>query len=403
MPEKIHAQVLEALGRKEGPARIIVLFESAPLSFSLAKRELPGLRLHHHLSLINGVAGEITEEALEELAIHPLVARIYPDREVRALLDVASPTIGAERAWGEGLTGRGVGVAVIDTGVYLHPDLYTPFNRIVAFHDLVRGSSLPYDDNGHGTHVAGIVLGNGTRSRRKYKGVAPEANLVAVKALDGNGSGRDSQIITGIQWCMENKSKYNIRVLNLSLGSTAIGPAKDDPLCLAVEKAWDAGIVVCAAAGNEGPGAGTIDSPGIDPRIITVGAMDDKGTADRADDGIADFSSRGPTVEGETKPDLLAPGKGITSLRAPRGTIDRAGGEGRIGQWYMSLSGTSMATPFCAGTVALMAQKNPRLTPDQVKSILQEAAEDRGYEVNAQGKGYIDAYKALARVAKGRW
>jgi len=400
MPEKIHASILERLEKGEGPAEVIVLLESTPQSLGLVSRELPGLRLREHLPLINAVAGTLSLAALEDLATNPLVLRVFPDRTVRALLDVAAPTVGADRSWGEGFTGRGVGIAIIDTGVYLHPDLHTPYNRIVAFQDLVKGSTLPYDDNGHGTHVAGIALGNGTRSQGKYKGMAPEANLIAVKALDKNGSGKDSQIIKGIQWCLENKGKYNIRVLSLSLGSPAAGPAQEDPLCQAVEKAWQAGIVVCAAAGNEGPEAGTIDSPGIDPKIITVGAMDDQRTPDRSDDKIADFSSRGPTKDGVTKPDLLAPGKGIISLRAPRGTLDRAENAPRVGQWYTTMSGTSMATPVCAGVAALLIQKNPRLTPDQVKSILLETAENRGYDANEQGKGYLNASQALAKVPK---
>jgi len=201
--------------------------------------------------------------------------------------------------------------------------------------------------------------------------------------------------MAGIQWCIDNKSKYNIKVISLSLGSTATVPAEEDPMVKIVNAAWESGIVVCVAAGNEGPEPQTIASPGISPKVITVGAMDDKNTKERTDDEVADFSSRGPTIDGIPKPDILSPGVNIVSLRSPNSHLDKLYKNNRVNKYYLSMSGTSMATPICAGVVALMLQANPNLTPDQVKKKLLETAEDWGLSANVQGAGYIQADKAL--------
>ena len=161
--------------------------------------------------------------------------------------------------------GKGVTVAVVDTGIFAHPDFTVPENRIAAFVDLVNNRKDPYDDNGHGTHVAGIVAGNGSRSNGLYQGIAPAARLVGVKVLDAYGSGVLSNVIRGIQWCVRQKERLDIRVINLSLGAPAQDSFRDDPLCQAVQAAWQRGIVVCVAAGNDGPAAGTIATPGIRP------------------------------------------------------------------------------------------------------------------------------------------
>src|SRR5690606_13484017 len=207
-----------------------------------------------------------------------------------------------------------------------------------AFKDFVKGKTSPYDDNGHGTHCAGDAAGNGYASDGKYKGPAPGAKLIGVKVLDKAGSGQLSDVISGIEWCIQNREKYNIRVLSLSLGSRTNSSYKDDPVAQAVEKAWDHGITVVAAAGNDGPDPGTISSPGIHPRIITVGASNDKGTPTIRDDEAASFSSRGPTPDGVTKPDLLAPGTDIVSLRVPRSYIDKMSPDSRINRHYTTLS-----------------------------------------------------------------
>jgi serine protease AprX len=203
-----------------------------------------------------------------------------------------------------------------------------------------------------------------------------------------------SRVIEGIQWCITNKEAFNIKVLNLSLGSTATESFSNDPICQAVEKAWQAGIVVCAAAGNDGPQPRTIGSPGIDPLIITVGALDDMNTVNPEDEMVASFSSRGPTIDGLIKPDVLAPGTNIISLRSPGSLLDRKNKQSRIDNWYTSLSGTSMATPVCSGVVAQLLQLYPALTPDQIKTLLMKTARTLHLDETVQGAGVIDASRA---------
>lgn len=376
--------------------------ETIPVIVRLRGREVPfaalaaeGLAQTRELSLINSLAGDIPVQALDSLAQQDWVEGIYPDAEVRTTMDVAVPAINADLGWRSGCKGKGINIAVVDTGIYPHPDLLNPESRLVAFHDVVGGRSKFYDDNGHGTHVAGAAAGNGWYLNDRYSGVAPEAGLVGVKVLDRTGRGRTSQVIEGIQWCVENQEKHQIRIINLSLGSPAYSGYEQDPFCQAVAKAWDSGIVVCCAAGNEGPDRESILTPGIQPRVITVGAMADKGTKERGDDEIASFSSRGPTIDKLTKPDVLAPGKDIVSLRVPRSYLDREQRSSRVERAYFSLSGTSMATGVCSGFVAVLLGRHPNWTPDTVKERIMRTAEDRGYEPAWQGKGYLNATSLL--------
>jgi len=265
-----------------------------------------------------------------------------------------------------------------------------------AFKDYVNRKTWAYDDNGHGTHVAGCAAGNGARSKGRYTGSAPKANLVGLKVLDKHGSGNLSDILAAIQFVIDNRKKFNIKVMNLSLGATGKHSYKNDPLCQAAEKAWAAGIVVCAAAGNSGPGSGTVSTPGIDPVIITVGAENTRRTIRINDDIIARFSGRGPTADRLTKPDVVAPGVNIISLRAPGSTADKQQAGSRVGKSYFVLSGTSMATPICSGIAALMIHKKPGITPDAVKRALKATARKIGsYSPNAQGNGLVDAQSAV--------
>ncbi|MFP4498476.1 MAG: S8 family peptidase, partial [Vulcanimicrobiota bacterium] len=219
-------------------------------------------------------------------------------------------------------TGKGVGIAVIDSGVYPHPDFTSPNNRIVAFKDFVNDMKIPYDDGGHGTHVAGDAAGNGAMSKGLYRGTAPDAGIIGLKALKGSGGGKTSDVIKSIQWCIQNKEKYNIRVINMSLGHSAYDDFTQDPTNLAIRKAYEHGIVVVTSAGNSGPKPGTLTAPGDSPHAISVGAADDNNTPrDPSDDKITDFSSRGPAKSGLMKPDLVAPGEAIISTLSP-GTED---------------------------------------------------------------------------------
>lgn len=357
-------------------------------------------KVNKSLDIIGGFQSHVSLPTLKKLVRDGRVKKVWLDTRVHALLNIAAPAVSAPQAWKSGYNGTGVGVAVLDTGVYPHSDLTTPVNRIVAFKDFVLSKKSPYDDNGHGTHVAGAIAGNGRMSGGKYTGTAPQANIIALKVLDKDGAGPISNIIEALQWCIDNRKKYNIRVINISLGSAATESYREDPLCRAVGKAWNAGIVVCAAAGNDGPKTGTINTPGTHPRIITVGAVDDKKTITVEDDVPAEFSSRGPTVDNLPKPDVAAPGVEIVSLRSPRSQLDRSNREFRVGRDYFRLSGTSMATPVCAGVTADIIQANPALNPDQVKEILLDSCYKKNSAPNIFGAGEINAQKAVETVGK---
>nr|WP_229768615.1 S8 family peptidase [Tissierella pigra] len=315
-------------------------------------------RVKRDLPLIDGFAGLMTTDTIYKIVSNPEVDYISFDSRVYALLDIAAPTMDAYFPHDKGYNGEGITVAVIDTGVAPHSDLTRPTNRIIGFKDMVNDKSEPYDDNGHGTHVAGIIAASGYSSRGKYIGIAPKANILGIKALDKAGGGNISDIIDAISYIVATKDKYNTKIINLSLGTPANNSCDKDPLCKAVDMAIKAGLIVVVAAGNSGPEKGTILSPGINKNVITVGATDDKRTVDPSDDTIAPFSSRGPTLEGLMKPDILAPGANIKSLSNTK--LDG----------YTSLSGTSMATPLVSGSVALLLNKYKDISPQDVKNKL---------------------------------
>jgi serine protease AprX len=357
------------------PCRIIVEIAYPRTDRILSYMEANEGKIHHEHRLMPFIVVELPYSAIQNMALANQVKRIWPDSKVRTMLDIAIPAVGGDKAHNLGFTGKNVTVAVIDTGIAPHPDLIYPENRIVAWEDLVNKHSSPYDDNGHGTHVSGIIAGNGSLSRGKYTGMAPEAKLVGIKALDEEGSGNTSDTIAALEWCIENQNTYHIKVINLSLGTAAQESYRTDPLCRTVSVAWNKGMTVCVAAGNNGPNPGSINTPAINPDAISVGNLDAKGTVDIIDDVINDSSSRGPTIDNISKPDLLAPGTNITSLRP--------------GWGYRSLSGTSMATPVVTGAVAQILQKWPDLPPNQIKSRLKQNAYDFGLQPYSQGSGAL--------------
>lgn len=335
-------------------------------------------KLKADLPLISGIAGDLSTDIIYRLSNTPEVDYISFDSNVYTLLDIATPTLEAYFPHDKGYEGTGVGVAVIDTGVAPHDDLVKPNNRIIVFKDFVNNKTISYDDNGHGTHVAGIIGGNGFSSKGKYVGVAPKSNIIGIKALDENGGGSTSDIISALSYVIENKEKYNIKIVNLSLGTPATSSPEKDPLVKAVEKCVEAGLVVVTAAGNSGPNEKTILSPGISKQVITVGAVDDKRTIDINDDSIANFSSRGPTLEGIQKPDLVAPGVNIKSLSNTK--LDS----------YTSLSGTSMATPLISGSLALLFNKYGDLSPVEYKTKLTNACISLNDSKVGQGAGMLN-------------
>jgi serine protease AprX len=360
-----------------------------------------GCRMRSEFPIISCCSADLTPVVLEELLSScSHIKKISLNRKVQALLDTAVDSVNAKNVVRNGteLTGSGVTVAIIDTGIYAHNDLS---GRIIDFADFINQRTDPYDDNGHGTHCAGDALGDGAASSGLYAGPAPEANVVGVKVLDKLGSGSLETVMQGVQWCIdynEQNLDQPINIISLSLGAPAqrYDQENDDPMVQMVEKAWESGIVVCVAAGNEGPEARTVASPGISDQVITVGALDDRNTMERADDDVASFSSRGPTLYGVEKPDLLAPGVNIVSLRAPRSYLDKLQKSARVGSDYFVLSGTSMATPICAGVVALMLQQNPTMTPAEVKEALRNGTDLwRDRDPNVYGTGYINAENSI--------
>ncbi|MDT8859758.1 S8 family peptidase [Alkalihalobacillus sp. MEB130] len=360
-----------------------------------------GSKMRNEFSAISCCSADLTPAVLEELLEGcPQIKKISLNREVQALLNTAVSSANArnvirnERV----LTGRGVTVAVLDTGIHPHQDLS---GRIVDFVDFINQRSEPYDDNGHGTHCAGDAVGNGAASNGMYMGPAPEANVVGVKVLNKVGSGSLETVMQGVQWCIDYNNRnpnQPIHVINLSLGAPAqqYEHVSDDPMVRIVEQAWERGIVVCVAAGNSGPDPYTIASPGVSERVITVGALDDRDTVDRSDDVVANFSSRGPTIYGSQSPDILAPGVNIVSLRSPRSYLDKLQKGSRINTDYFVLSGTSMATPICAGIVAQMLQQHPDLTPEEVKQRLKNGTDLwNNRDRNIYGAGYINAERSI--------
>lgn len=354
--------------------------------------ELHDFPIKHHLPMLNSVSSRVSMKCLKQMCGWHGIDKIYVDGIKKTSLYIATPSIGSSAVQKkQGLTGKGVNIAILDTGVYRHPDLTQPLNRIVGFKDFINHRQRPYDDNGHGTHIAGDATGNGWMSKGKYKSPAPEAGIVGVKVLDKNGDGYDSTIIKGIEWCIANRKRLKLRILSMSFGGTVNSPCADDPLCQAVEKAVKAGLIVVIAAGNSGPKRSTIESPGISPSAITVGAVDDRRTLTQKDDRITSYSSRGPAPGRRKKPDLVAPGETIISLRAPRSKLDRELPSLRIAKDYFVLSGTSVSTPIVSGVISQLLQRNPSLTPKQVKSILKKNTFSLKLPPNTAGCGEINS------------
>ncbi|MFN8108694.1 MAG: S8 family peptidase [Thermoleophilia bacterium] len=291
-----------------------------------------------------------------------------------------STSAGVTRVYTPAQTGRGVGVAVIDTGIAGGlPDFrrsgWDPSSRVIASAVVNPNATTAEDTYGHGTHVAGIIAGNGNMrtdgASGHFIGVAPEANLISVKVADDNGDASVLDVIYGLQFVVDHKADYNIRVVNMSLDSVNPSSAATDPMDAAVEAAWNAGIVVVAAAGNAGDAPDAVShAPANDPYIITVGATDDQGTPSPADDTVASWSSRGVTSDGVTKPEVLAPGAHIVSTLAPDSAFQEMCPWCVVEDSYIRAGGTSMAAPMVSGMVALMVGRRPSLTPNQVKGIL---------------------------------
>ena len=380
------------------------------------------------LSIINAVTATLSTDEVAQLRLEKDITAITPNGEVKMSDDVPSaapsaisdknnkgvpstdyPNVtGADLVWDRGVTGDGVTVAILDTGIGNLPQLTkTTENRpgrIVAWKDFIEKSKNPRDPNGHGSHVAGIIANSEKGQDGDWNGMAPDANLVGVRVLNEQGAGTYETVISGLQWVIENKDRYDIRVVNLSLVSPVQSPYWADPLNQAVTAAWANGLTVVAAAGNSGPGAMTITVPGNNPYVITVGAFTDNFTpSDWSDDYIAPFSAAGPTLDGFTKPDLVAPGGHIVSIIPESSYLSTEYPENELKGHYFKLAGTSQATAVVSGMAALVISKNQDLTPNQVKMRLTSTAlpwvDDNNtaalYSMWQQGAGRANAPDAV--------
>lgn len=428
-----------------GWSSVIVKLHGADAIGQTKQLKALGADIYRHLPVVRSVAVHIPSRNLARLAALPFVERLSTDAPVQKCDQFTIASSGAATAWQSpyNVSGAGVTVAIVDSGIQPVPDVNSTgllgtgllsTSRILQKVSFVAGDSSTDDKCGHGTHVAGIVGGNGMASSgltcfRTFYGVAPKTNLVNVRVLNGVGEGTVSQVIAGIQWVVSHKAAYKIRVMNLSMGHPVGESYTTDPLCQAVEQAWKAGIVVVCAAGNsgriqntpdpslsnEGYGTayGTIQSPGNDPYVITVGATKSI-DGNRAHDRIATYSSRGPSrVDLVLKPDIIAPGNQVISLLANGSYLDAAHSSTNQIPWsyytlslggnstrYFRLSGTSMAAPVVAGAAALMLQANPNLSPDTIKARLMISADKWADPAGntdpcTYGAGYLNIPSAL--------
>ncbi len=270
-------------------------------------------------------------------------------------------------------TGKGIGVCILDTGIYEHIDFT---GRIWAFYDFLAFKRRPYDDNGHGTHVAGLVAGDGTASMGKYRGAAPGCGIIALKVLDRYGTEVRMTCCGLFGGFGKYRQQYRIRVVNISVGTTCNLKRNHARLLESVEQLWDEGVVVVTAAGNQGPRPGSITAPGSSKKVITVGSSD-------LLEGRSAISGRGPTAECVCKPDIVAPGNKIMSC-VPGKPYS-----------YGVKSGTSMSTPLVTGAIACALEKNPALTNTDIKTMLMNSAEDMGLPQNLQGWGKFNRRKFL--------
>jgi serine protease AprX len=385
------------------------IVQAASLDMARAAVKQAGGRITRELGIINGVSAQLTAEQLRAITAINGVG-VFADKQVTTMGGSDAyhiPLLGVDGLHAMGINGSGVTVAVLDTGTWNSVAMVkNPAGavRLLAEWDAISSETLALDTVGHGTHVASIIASSDFSDTGKPKGIAPYAKLVSVRAFDGNGKGSYATVINGLQWLLTNRSTYNIRILNLSFGAKPQSSYWNDPLNQAVMKLWQAGIVVVVSAGNAGPSAQSITAPGNIPYVITVGAMSDNYTpANAADDRLASFSSTGPTYEGFVKPDIVAPGGHLIGIMEEDMAIPKAHPAFvTAGHDEYTMSGTSQAAAVVSGTVALILQAQPSLTPNQVKCKLMSSARAAvdgtgklAYSVFQQGAGAINAYAAV--------
>jgi len=392
-------EVLKAM--QAGRSINVIVVARGDLSVLEADLRRSGLKRTVRVPIAHGVAVQLTPAFIDHFRADANVARLIYDAPVRLTDTPFNPTalataypavVDALPVWSNPLaplTGQGIGIAVIDSGVASHPDLG---NRVIVsqnFNPNVNGNDDAY---GHGTAVAGIIAGNGTAGLGQYIGVAPQANLISLRVNDGTGGAPTSAIMNAILWAVVNRITYNIRVINLSLQASVQESYRTSPIDAAVEYAWLKGLVVVVAAGNSGPNS-ALYAPANDPYVITVGATDDHGTVATTDDTLAGFSSYGVTQDGFTKPDFVAPGRRIITTLAPNSSFALNYPSFLVGSQYIRLSGTSVAAPVVSGVAALYIESNPTVRPGQLKGVLVATANGLGFA--GSGAGYPDALHAI--------
>lgn len=335
-------------------------------------------KIEKEYPFINALGVTINATNLGVISNHRCLEYITSNAKVFAQVCRAKEVSNLSKFYDDDCYGKGITVAIIDTGIKPHLDFMCPNNRIINFKDFINKKENPYDDNGHGTFVASILGGNGLVSGSKLCGVAPKVNIISLKALDEKGETGAFTILEAMQWVYDNKEKYNIKIICMSFGSNPLG--NTDPLKLGAETLWDNGVIVVAAAGNSGPERETIKSPGISSKIITVGALDDgrnaSGEINEKKFKPADFSSRGPAYR-FYKPDLIASG------------VDIQGASNKFNEFYTKMSGTSVATPIVAGVCALICEKHKNISPSQVKNLLLNNTIPLTRNRNIEGYGYL--------------
>jgi len=397
--------------RSADRARVVVLGDAR----TAAAVTDNGGTVERTLQSIGGVVATVPQANLGALSTTPGVRSVTADRRVQLTGDgfdsSADPgslartaqAVDATTPAASTATGQGIDVALVDSGVSAVTGLNAK-NKVVngpdiSFDSQAKNKDAYVDNYGHGTHIAGIIAGNGGDKRDDFTGIAPDARLLNVKVADSTGAVDVSQVIAAIDWVIQHRTDngLNVRVLNLSFGTDSAQSYLDDPLAFAAEVAWRNGIVVVTAAGNHGTDLGRVLDPAIDPFVIAVGSDDAQGTATTTDDAVSDFSEWG---DGTRNPDVVAPGRSIVSMRDPGSYIDTNYPGGRVTKRLFRGSGTSQATGVVSGVVADLLQARPDLTPDQVKAILTQTAQPvPGADVRAQGAGLVDLDGALAAPA----
>lgn len=417
-PPRLHPAV-EIFAQQRPGEMIPVIIQTKDNPTALAQRvkERGGVVLQE-LEIIDGLAALVPPQQVERLGRDAQVEWISLDAPVipthrmddegdgqergekdrddgidASELATAYPlAVDAVATWEEGVTGEGVTVAIIDSGIAGRRDFR---GRIVGRFEFSSLTDSRADQNGHGTYVAGIIAGRA----REYIGIAPEAQLLSLKVSGREGYALVSDVIRALQWAVDHRDEYDIRVINISLTSTIADSYRLDPLDAAVEQAWFQGMVVVTAAGNLGTQAFAVDhAPANDPYVITVGALDDQGTPDPADDALAPWSSRGVTVDGYAKPEVVAPGLDIVSTLASRGSYLARNMPGAVvDEHYLRLSGTSASAAVVSGVAALMLEREPHLTPDQVKFRLVAS----GAPLEGSAAPRVNAYAAVFSTLSG--